>query len=91
MEKSLYLFAYFCCEPKTALLKKKSTLKKKKIQEIVFYLDLSRKRILFFQVKKIKLWAFKSFPQKTILLFLNITNRRTLVKKILRTTKENFN
>ena len=90
MEKSLYLFAYFCCEPKTALLKKK-VHSKKKIQEIVFYLDLSRKRILFFQVKKIKLWAFKSFPQKTILLFLNITNRRTLVKKILRTTKENFN
>ena len=82
MEKSLYLFAQFCCEPKTALLKKKSTLKKKKkIQEIVFYLDLSRKRILFFQVKKIKLWAFKSFPKKTILLFLNITNRRMLGKK----------
>ena len=82
MEKSLYLFAQFCCEPKTALLKKKKVhSKKKKIQEIVFYLDLSRKRILFFQVKKIKLWAFKSFPKKTILLFLNITNRRMLGKK----------
>ena len=82
MEKSLYLFAQFCCEPKTALLKKKKyTQKKKKIQEIVFYLDLSRKRILFFQVKKIKSWALKSFPKKTILLFLNITNRRMLGKK----------